>query len=254
MDQKNPGKAIQRVNAQITRAGDLPAFHALLGRIYLSQNDLARAESEYQKAVSLDPKDDAQRLALAEFYGAAGKPDRTVAVLQELVQKNPGNAGHKKRLALAYLNQKAYDKSMKQVEEVLKADSKDNEAKVIKARILMAQNRAGDAAVELQAVVNSDHNSAQARYLLGMAYLQDKKGPQAESAWNEAVRINPRFIAAYAALIQYKLDNSDPDGAIRYGRDAVKADRIRPTLISCWERLTLPRSTTGRRLRNSRLF
>ena len=69
----------------------------------------------------------------------------------------------------------------------------------------MAQNKSGEAVKELQAAVNANRNSAEARYLLGLAYLQDKKLQQAETELNEAVKINDKFIQAYSILAQLKL-------------------------------------------------
>jgi len=191
----------------------------------MSQNDRGKAEAEFQKAVSLDPKNQAQRMMLADFYEATGNVGKAQEVIQSLIREKQSDTALKKRLALSYLNQKAYDKAAQVADEVLKGDASDNEARILKAQIFTAQNKTAEAVKELQTVVGKGRGSAQAHYLLGLAYAKDKRGQQAESEWNAAVQIDPKFISAYLALAQYKLDGGDPDSAIRYSQEALKSDQ-----------------------------
>ena len=54
-----------------------------------------------------------------------------------------------------------------------------------------------------------DPNSATARYFLGLAFYDDKKLDQAESAWTEAIRVDSHFAQAYVELAKLKLQNGD---------------------------------------------
>jgi len=73
-----------------------------------------------------------------------------VETLQKLIQENPGNTGFKKKLAASYLNQKAWGKALQTTDEILKTNAKDNETRILKAQILLAQNKSVEAVKELQ--------------------------------------------------------------------------------------------------------
>jgi tetratricopeptide (TPR) repeat protein len=48
--------------------GDRAGYHQALGTLYLQQQDLTRAESEFRKALDLDPKSSAAHFALGNLY------------------------------------------------------------------------------------------------------------------------------------------------------------------------------------------
>jgi tetratricopeptide (TPR) repeat protein len=129
-----------------------------------------------------------------------------------------------KRLADSYLNIKYYDKGLTAVEGILKANPRDAEAHRIKGQLLLGQKRTAEAITELQLAANNDNNSVATRYALGLAYLQDRKGSQAESAWKDAINKNAGFMPAYTALAKYNLDAGKIDIAIQYAEQALKAD------------------------------
>ena len=70
-------------------------------------------------------------------------------------------------------------------------------------------------------------SSATARYFLGIGFIQANKPDQAESAWLETLRIDPRFALANLGLAQLKLASLDAGRARQYAEEALKID---PTL------------------------
>jgi tetratricopeptide (TPR) repeat protein len=228
--QKNPEKAIQRLNqrlAQVTGPPQAPVF-MLLAQVYASQKDMAHAEESYQKALQADPKNTSAPLALAEFYERNAKPDKSAQVLQAVSQKDPGNVTLKKRLATLYMQQNTPDKGIPILDEIIKANPKDTEARILRTRLLDAQGKFDDAITEAQTAVHNDANSAAARFALGLAYYaKDRRSPQVEAAWNEAIGVDPRFTPAYLSLAQLKLDSGDNAAALQYARQAL---RVNPNL------------------------
>ena len=139
--QNNSEMAIRRLNQQIENDPKNPKVHELLGSVYMVRNDNAKAEEEYKKAASLDPENDSQQLVLANFYEVTGQGGKALDVIQALIREDPDNPLLKKRLAVTYLNQRDFDQGLRVTAEILKADSNDTDARITKARILMAQNK-----------------------------------------------------------------------------------------------------------------
>ena len=228
LQQKNPEKAIQRMNQQLGRVSgpaQAPVLR-LLAELYVSQKDTSRAEEMLKKAIQADPKNPAFRTALASFYEVNGNTAKSAEVMESLVMEQPGNDSNKMQLAALYLEQKSWDKGLRVIEEVLKAKPKDVGAHILKSRLLVGQGKADAAIAAAQAAINADPKSAGARIALGQAYYaKDPKSPQVESAWTEAINVDPNYVNAYLYLSQLKLTAGDQTSAIRYGQQALRVDQ-----------------------------
>jgi tetratricopeptide (TPR) repeat protein len=81
--------------ATLTRASQIdansPGMHVLLGDVYRQNRRWADAESEYSKALALEPDNRSGRLGLAISLFADGKRDVALAADQLLLQTNPND-------------------------------------------------------------------------------------------------------------------------------------------------------------------
>jgi putative PEP-CTERM system TPR-repeat lipoprotein len=222
--QKKPDQAIRRVSQQLENVKGVAqaSMLRLLAELYISQNNPARAEEFYQRAVQADPKNMELRYSLASFYQMTGNFKKSVEVLQAIAQGSPQNVFVKKQIASSYLKQQLWDKGLQVVEEVLKANSKDAEAHILKSQLLRGQGKNDSAIAAAQAAVNADPRSAAAQYVLGQSYLsKDPHSPQAERALKEAIKINPKFVVAAIKLAWiYAESGSNLDEALRLAQTA----------------------------------
>jgi cytochrome c-type biogenesis protein CcmH/NrfG len=85
--------AIQRVQDAVTRAPKAPGPQLLLAKIYLAQNDAAKAETALQKAIELQPDSPTAYFLLARLYIATNQHQKALANLNEVVAKNPKDVG-----------------------------------------------------------------------------------------------------------------------------------------------------------------
>ena len=220
--------AIERLNRMLERNPRLVRVHEILGQVYSNRKDFSSAEEEYKKAAAAEPENAALWMGLARFYQSSGQDGKEVSTLEDFIKANPANidAGMRltKRLINLYVNQNGTDKALRLINETLKANPKETEIRLMKADIMMAQNKSAESVREIQTAIEHDRNSKEAHYMLGIAYIRDKKEAQSEAAFREAVRIDPRFIPAWRALTQLKLSGGNIDAAIDYGRDALRAD------------------------------
>jgi membrane associated rhomboid family serine protease len=68
------------------------------------------------------------------------------------------------------------------------------------AKRAMLQGRTDDAIAQLQEIIEQQPNEAEPRYLLGQAYLNQRKADEAIAAFQEALRLNPNYAEAEAGL------------------------------------------------------
>jgi tetratricopeptide (TPR) repeat protein len=220
--QRDPQKFILRINRAIEQSPDQGRLYEILGRTYLSVNDRAKAEGSYLKAVELEPQNVAYLQALANFYAAVGKIDKSTEILEALPKDDPANAGSQAGLAEKYLNEKAFQKASALADEMLKTNPKSADGLVLKGRILLAQNRNAEAMIEFQSAVAIAPYSAMSRYFLGLSHLQSGNREAAEKEWTKAARSPGRFLQPTLGLAQLKLEAGDNDAALHYAQQVLK--------------------------------
>jgi tetratricopeptide (TPR) repeat protein len=191
LERNQPQQAVARLNEQMAQNPN-QGLWPMLAELHIRQNDLTKAEETYKRAIALDPADVNARVALADFYLGTKRAGNAATVYEELVKAN-GNQG-------------------------------TVEVRILKGRLLLLDRKYSEAIAELQSAIKEYPNSAKLRYYLGVVYRQDKKADLAESAFSEAVGIDPRFSYAHLGLAQLKLVASAPDQAIRHADDALKLD------------------------------
>jgi tetratricopeptide (TPR) repeat protein len=182
----------------------------------------AQASAQFEKIIKADPRNVEAWTGLAGVYAAQNQFEKAEELYLKAAGLDPLKTLPKKGLANLYIRRKAYDKAWALADELVKAN--DPEGRILKGQLLIAQNKPAEAIKELQAAVNANRNSVRAHFLLGAAFLQDKKAPQAETEWNEALRIDPGLSAAAVSLTQLKLNSGDPDAALRYVQQGLKAN------------------------------
>lgn len=87
--QKQPTKALDRVNAQIAKAPNNSAYYQLLGQLLAGQKDFAKAEAAVQKALDLNKNNANALLLLGQLQVAGGSKDKAAASYERSIQQNP---------------------------------------------------------------------------------------------------------------------------------------------------------------------
>jgi tetratricopeptide (TPR) repeat protein len=87
---------------------------------------------------------------------------------------------------------------------------------------MLAQKKPEEAVAPLRKAVAGRPESQEARYYLGLAFLQTGRRQEAESEWTQAADRGGDFFQVYLALGQLKLDANDPDAAIRLAQQALR--------------------------------
>jgi tetratricopeptide (TPR) repeat protein len=165
----------------------LPISHANLGNIYLRQQKLREAITEFQEAIRLDPKDARPHLDLGSLYHQHYNLEMAFVEYQTAIRLDPKFAGPHINLGGLYHQQHNLEKAIAEYQEAIRLDPMD--------------------AVP--------HN------LLGDVYHQQHNLEKAIAEYQEAIRLDPKF-----ALPHYNLGISLRDTAALSGTDAEKAKRL----------------------------
>jgi putative PEP-CTERM system TPR-repeat lipoprotein len=151
-----------------------------LGAFYASQKNWQEALQWMQEAQKVRPKDVEIQNAIASLYMDMGKPEKTRALVDEVLEKDGGNL----------------------------------RARLLKARLLLTDKQWPKAADILEAVIRDYPRHAGAYYYLGLVYVAEKEQKKAKGALLKAVEYNPGNLNARILLAESYLAERAPDLAL----------------------------------------
>ncbi len=100
-----------------------------LGWFYLFGGDVDKAKPYFEKALAADPLAAGSMNGLARVLKTQGDLDGAMKIWQEMVDKIPGPHAGTAGLADAYMEKTEYAKAIPLLEQIVKADPKDSDAK-----------------------------------------------------------------------------------------------------------------------------
>ena len=193
------GQLVPDAQAAGVSVGDLTA---LLGRAALLEGETSRAEALLLRAVALLPDDLMLPAVLAEALQRNGKSDRSLAVLDKAILKNPRDIASARLRVAMVLSQRRWslaEKSIDALKQSLQAEGlPTTEAHVAASNSSIGQGRWTEALSELRtALAQSPENVSMlvdyARLADGMGRTQDALAKLATAAAiapeNETVRV-----------------------------------------------------------------
>jgi tetratricopeptide (TPR) repeat protein len=214
-----------------------PDGYRFLGGFYVSQNRPADAEAQFRRALEIDPKHgpallDLGRLQYAQgrtqeaertfmklagigqeafepvyglFLFQAGRPEEAVREFQRLAKKNPSDRLTRSRLVMAYQACGQTNEAQKLLDEALVKNSKDVDALLQRAGLLIRAGRPDRAEVDVNQVVRLRPNSAEVRYVIAKLYQARGLQHRYRQELTETVQLNPYLLSARAELVQVLL-------------------------------------------------
>nr|HNH83548.1 tetratricopeptide repeat protein [Acidobacteriota bacterium] len=124
------------------------------------------AETEFIRVIEIDPAYTEAYLNLGLTYRTLGKPDQAIAVLRQGIDADPRNAALRAMLGQLWLG----------------------------------QQNLGAAVQELQLAVTLNPTCAECFNNLGVALVQQGKSAEALQAFEQAVKLNPKYLGAVQNL------------------------------------------------------
>ena len=183
--------------------------HIALARILWLRNDLAQADREFKIAAELAPVRSAAPLLYAEFKARTGAIDEAKANLNEITRKTPDSLLAWRLLAQIALSEGELDESLKLLENIALRDPANIEARLLQAQAWMVKRDAKKALEILENLSTGFPKFPPIKYQLARAYLQDNNANQAVAVLNQAIAANPDYTEAIVLLSEINLQNGD---------------------------------------------
>ena len=181
------------------------------GKKAAASGNFTEAQRAFNKAAAQMPSGDTA--FAAEQY-------REMAdAMQSLSKNSPANKAQALNEASGY------------IKKSIAAKNDDAKAHYVYAQIADAQNNAAVAVQELEAARRFDPQNAQYNYELGRKYFEQKKYPQARACFEQAVKSNPQFEAAFFNLgMTHKIMNANDAALTAFSR----AVTLKPDYVRAW--------------------
>jgi tetratricopeptide (TPR) repeat protein len=161
-------------------------------------------------------------VAIGDYYAQRRDVDKALAEYQRGLSISPKNLDIEKRMEELYLISNRTDEASKLDAQLTKQAPKDPVITVNHGRVLLAGGKQQDAIIALQNAVKGAPDSALAHYYLGVAYWQTNSLGQASSEFQEALKVNAGFPLALQSLAQLNLAQNHPSEAQVYARELVQ--------------------------------
>ncbi len=218
--------AVTLLEAQLQKTARPAALHYLLGTVYATMGDSAKAEAQHKRAIELEKNLLPAYVALGRLY--ASDPEKVIAQYRAMVAAAPTNPAPRMLLGMAYEARRQYDDAIAEYERALKleprfAPAANNLAWLYAERgtnLDVALNLAQSAmaqlpddpgvadtlgwlyykkGVYLKAITllreSADKlpDNATVHYHLGMAFYKNNDAPAAKRALTRALALDPQF-------------------------------------------------------------
>jgi putative PEP-CTERM system TPR-repeat lipoprotein len=175
----DPKRALSVLNPALESGKQDPQLLSLAGESYMRAREFDKAEQMLSKASELSPQSPMIRTALGMSKLAQGENASGMAELEAASNIDAKNTQPGVVLVMTQMRMRQYDKALESVNKLEKEQPKDATIKTLKGNVLMGK---GDLA-------------------------------QSRQAFDEALKLNPRFFPAVANLAQIDVLEKKPDAA-----------------------------------------
>ncbi len=196
----------------------------MLASYYLVTRQLDKAEAEYKKLAELDQDKPEGRAVLADYYSAVNRLDDAIQIYQEVLAKSPDYVQGRYRMGEIMLMRGDTKGTMAQVDELLKKDSHDRQALILRSRVRLQSGQTSDlkAGIEdLKEVLKQEPNSRPGLYFMAQTYLSLGLIDQARTFASDLERGYPDYLPAKLMQVQISLVTNDAKTVLRLSSDLI---------------------------------
>ena len=193
---------IDDLNAAFNGAPQSPNVAAMLADAYERNGAVARAEEQYDKALTLNSFDPEVALSYASFLLRYGKTETAEKILHQAANAAPKNRKVLESLAQVQLSRQDWLGAQKTA-DTLRAlgDEKDDAvANQIVAGMLAGENKFDESTRILEASVGGANDTGSAKWALVQTYLKAGQPAKAEEFLKSALATNPDDIQSVILL------------------------------------------------------
>lgn len=185
-----------------------------LGNFYVRRGNLEAAEDSYLKVAAQAPDRVGPKMTLGAFYASQKNWQEALQWMQQAQKLRPKDVEIQNAIASLYMDMGKPEKTRALVDEVLEKDGGNLRARLLKARLLLTDRQWPKAGDILEAVIRDYPRHAGAYYELGLVYVAQKDQRKAKGALLKAVEYDPGNLNARILLAESYLAERAPDLAL----------------------------------------
>jgi tetratricopeptide (TPR) repeat protein len=193
---KLPDEALKMLSAAEISGKRPPArFYYIKGKALDATGKQSSALENLQKALALEPSSQEFLLGTAELYAREGKHQQAYEVLQRADKVAPGSPAILRPLILE-ASFAGRGTEVQEAAEQLATKSEDPKDLFVAASVFLKSTRQDEAIPLLQKYLDKYPDDPTAWVGLGLGYEDQKKFPEAQKAFESALKADPKFAEA----------------------------------------------------------
>jgi len=202
---------------------------------FLNARAKDRVITEYEAMLERHRQQASILLELSKWMLASGYTDPAIKGLQQVVEleknSDTGLAAQTNLAEIALLNKQFKDVESK-LADILNANSEFIQANLLKARLMLAENKTDEAIEFLDRLSWNKTNADDVHSLLGQAYLAKQDRKQADKYFKQALEVNPANLGAFVQVYGSYLRAGQKDAARQYLEKALAVKQNQVLLLT----------------------
>ncbi len=199
------------------KPGD-PAGHLRLARYHAQLKEYDDGLAAVENALQAAPKDLQAMQLKAQILGAKNDKEGVGKVLESIKTAHPDSPAGNYAMGQYDLALQRFDEADREFDQALAKLNDPSKSLALltgMVKAYLAQGKSDLAAQRMNALLKSTPAHPYAHGLLGIVRAAEKKWPEAETALNQAIKINPSWTAPYETLAQVYIQRNDLTAAER---------------------------------------
>ncbi len=215
------GKAETLFNKYIN-SGNAYALTGLT-QIYMRERKFDKAETLLRSALQKQGNKYNTTLLLVELYANSGQKQKIFDLLNTQINAEAKNTGYKIVLAKMYYKYALYDKASKLCGDLIQSNPKTLECYAIKANSQIKLGNDKQAEVVYKELLNQDPKNAYSYLMLAFLAEKHSKYDEAMKYVDKSLEINPQYVNAVYAKIEFLLKQNKSKDALEYAKTSANA-------------------------------
>ena len=220
---ENYDKAIISLEKCLQKEPNNPEVHYQLGVNYLNQRNYVEAESAFQKAVDLEPKQRWYWNGLYDVYYQTKNFNKSIPIVEKLVTFD---ANMKEDLVSLYMTTQQFDKAKIVIDDIESKGTLTKAMETYQMQIQSMSNGVKPKVADLEAAIKSNPKSEQNYIDLIYQYSTEN---QEQKAFETALLLEkelPNSDLVHVSLIKFHINANDIPKAIESYKRVVKSNKI----------------------------
>jgi putative PEP-CTERM system TPR-repeat lipoprotein len=204
-------KAKQYLETFQRQQGNTPASK-LLAQIYMGESNVDRAIDVLENYLRANPADGQAMTLLGSAYLSKGQSAKATALMQQAL-KSKDNPAHRTVLGLSLIRSGQGGSGLAELEAAYKQDATQTQAGVSLVSVYLRTGRAAKAVAVAEGLVKQQPGNPGFFNVLGMAKGHAGDLPGAKAAFEQAVKLNDKFVAPKINLARLEIAAKTYDAA-----------------------------------------